>query len=109
MMGRAMGRAGAWISSVVVVAVAMAVPFPSQYPSGQTGRISLFIDAGGDPKTKFQATAAEPNLSSQGTNVIYQLVFETVGTSLQPSIDLSAIDHRKSSEFIPTTARVWQH
>ncbi len=77
-----------------------------EQPPGETARYSLFIDAGGDPKTKDKATAQAPDLASQGTNVTYQIVFNDPGTSVQ-SAELLAIDRRATSEFFQTGARVW--
>jgi hypothetical protein len=81
---------------------------PLQIPSDQTGRYDIFIDAGGDPNTKFKRTAAAPDSASQGTNMTYQVVFNDPGTSTQ-GVDLFAVDHRQTHEFIMTGARVWFH
>jgi hypothetical protein len=92
---------------VLLFAMRLHGPVPLQFPADRTGRFSLFIDAAGATSTKSQATAAAPDVSSQGTNLIYQVVFNDPGTSGM-DIGLLALDRRKD-RYIQTTARAWIH
>jgi hypothetical protein len=93
---------------LVLFAMQLHGAVPLQAPTDETGRFSVFIDAGGDPKTKSQAAPNAPDVASQGTNVIYQVIFNDPGTSV---VDLSllAVDRRKPGEFFQTSGRVWFH
>jgi hypothetical protein len=81
---------------------------PLQAPLAETGRFSVFIDAGGDPKTKSQKTAEAPDSASQGTNVTYQAIFNDPGTN-GVDLGLLSVDRRKPGEFFQTSGRVWLH
>src|SRR5260370_30397373 len=81
-------------------------PMPLQLPIGGTARCSLYIDSGGSPATKSKATAAAPDVASQGTNVTYQLIFNDPGTSVQ-DVGVLAVDRRTKGEFFQTSAHVW--
>jgi hypothetical protein len=81
-------------------------PVPLQVPNDETMRISLFIDAGGPATSKAKATTAAPDVSSQGANVTYQVIFNDPGTTAT-DVELLAIDRRKPNEFFPTDARAW--
>jgi hypothetical protein len=91
---------------LVLFSMQVGGPVSLELPLGATARYSLFIDAGGDPKTKAKATADAPDVASQGTNVTYQVIFNDPGTSVH-DVGLLAIDRRAASEFFQTNARVW--
>jgi hypothetical protein len=91
---------------LLLFSMQVAGPVAPQLPLSETARYSLFIDAGGDLKTKAKASADGPDLASQGTNVTYQIIFNDPGTTVQ-DVGILAIDRRKASEFFQTSARVW--
>jgi hypothetical protein len=80
---------------------------PTMIPADATFRISAFIDGGGDPATKSEATPDAPNISAQGSNVLRQAIFGDPGTTEQPSIGLLAVDRRLANEFVTSSTRVW--
>lgn len=86
---------------------------PTTNAYNESGRYSVFIDAGGDPSTKAEATAESPDLSIQGANLVYQVVFGHPGVAGspgdKPSIELSVSDRRTSSDFVNSAVRVWLH
>ncbi|HEY8216997.1 MAG TPA: hypothetical protein VIH82_07680 [Acidimicrobiia bacterium] len=80
---------------------------PHDFPAGETARFQLFLDVGGDPATKFQASPESPDSSSVGTNMTYQAVFNDPGTSVQ-DLQLLAVDRRTPQQFLTdSTARIW--
>jgi hypothetical protein len=91
---------------LVVFAFQVKGDIPLQAPLEETGRVSVFIDAGGDRKTKSQKTAEAPDSASQGTNVTYQVIFNDPGTDVVDVGNLS-VDRRKRDEFFQTSGRAW--
>jgi hypothetical protein len=81
---------------------------PLQLPADQTSRYSLFIAAGGSPSSLTQATPASRDLANQGTNLIFQLIFNDPGTT-DVGTELLAADRRSPNEFINSKARIWVH
>ena len=85
--------------------------FPLINTPGEQGRVSLFIDGGGDPSTKAVASDRSPNLALAGTNVFREIVFGHPGLQPgqddTPGISLNAVDRRQANEFIESAVRIW--
>jgi hypothetical protein len=85
--------------------------FPLINKPGEQGRLSLFIDAGGDPSTKAEASETSPNLALAGTNVFREVIIGNPGLAPgqpdPPSVLLNAVDRRQVDEFIESAVRIW--
>lgn len=94
-----------------ITAIAMEVrgDIPSQRIDGETGRLSVYVRAKGDKDSLVKPSDSAPNTSSQGTNLTYQAIYGTPGTTTTAEpIELLAIDHRLPNEFLMTShARIW--
>jgi hypothetical protein len=83
--------------------------FPHINTPGEALRVSLFVDTGGDPSTKAQATPTSPNLALAGTNVFREAIFGMGLVSGPPSVTFNAVDRRQPNEFVESAARIRVH
>lgn len=97
---------GPGTEGIVLYSMELGGRAPREAPPDETGRYQLFLYDGNDPATTSQPTPEGPDTSSQGSNVTYQVVFNTPGTNPLVPLELFEEDRRRPG-FEPTTARVW--